>query len=200
MWNSHRGTWSHDSHSSIVQCRSSTVRMTDLSDGRVLLCQVVVYDVKTLSTRKYTAWNFSESGFDAYGYQLLSLLSADKWSTSELKREAQWNKLSYFFPAPFKFPRMIASTVISLVVYITAVLGSHNIGKARRGLLQLNLKILWIFIFVIIGAASQWPNQVVNQHNQYRAQYGAPPVTWSKPRYSSALAHAKKCNFEHRYE
>lgn len=116
------------------------------------------------------------------------------------KRSPVWKKLSYFFPAPFKFPRMIASTVISLVVYITAVLGSHNIGKARRGLLQLNLKILWIFIFVIIGAASQWPNQVVNQHNQYRAQYGAPPVTWSKPRYSSALAHAKKCNFEHRYE
>ena len=60
------------------------------------------------------------------------------------KRSPVWKKLSYFFPAPFKFPRMIASTVISVVVYITAVLGSHNIGKARRGLLQLNLKILLI--------------------------------------------------------
>ena len=45
-----------------------------------------------------------------------------------------------------------------------------------------------------------WSNQVVTLHNQYRAQYGAQAVTWSQSRYTAALAYAKKCVFEHRYE
>ena len=199
MWNS------HDSHSSIVQCRSSTVRMTDLSDGRVGVA--TAFSRSSSSIRRKDVVNEEEYCLKFLRVRLwciwLSTIFVKRRQVVDFwvkKRSPVWKKLSYFFPAPFKFPRMIASTVISLVVYITAVLGSHNIGKARRGLLQLNLKIFWIFIFVIIGAASQWPKQVVYRHNQYRAQYDAPPVTWSKPRYSSALAHAKKCNFEHRYE
>ena len=46
----------------------------------------------------------------------------------------------------------------------------------------------------------QWSNQVVTLHNQFRAQYGAPPVTWSQSRYNGAQAYANECVFQHRYE
>ena len=124
------------------------------------------------------------------GYQLSSL-SVVKWS-SELKKRSPGGFNLSFLPW---ISRMIASTVISLVIYITAVLGSHNFKKRSR-LLQLRSS-LWNFTFVIIDS---WSDQVVTQHNQYRAQYGASALTWSQSRYSGALAHAKTCVFEHRYE
>ncbi|KIM40367.1 hypothetical protein M413DRAFT_73902, partial [Hebeloma cylindrosporum] len=42
-----------------------------------------------------------------------------------------------------------------------------------------------------------WSEQVVTLHNQYRAEYGAPSVTWSKSRYAGALSLANKCEFNH---
>ena len=43
-------------------------------------------------------------------------------------------------------------------------------------------------------------DQVVTLHNQYRAQYGAPAVTWTQSLYSDTLAYAQNCQFEHRYK
>lgn len=43
-----------------------------------------------------------------------------------------------------------------------------------------------------------WKSEVVKQHNAYRAQYGAPPLTWSDALYPGTLQWAQQCKFQHR--
>lgn len=40
--------------------------------------------------------------------------------------------------------------------------------------------------------------QVVNQHNAYRRQYGAADLTWSDSLYTGTLQWATACKFTHR--
>lgn len=44
-----------------------------------------------------------------------------------------------------------------------------------------------------------WKTSVVRQHNNYRAQYGAAPLTWSDALYPATVAYAKQCKFQHRW-
>ena len=61
------------------------------------------------------------------------------------KAKSRWI-LDVFNPSFFPWiPKMISSTVISLVVYITAVLGSPPLQK-RGGLLQLKIHILYFHL------------------------------------------------------
>lgn len=43
-----------------------------------------------------------------------------------------------------------------------------------------------------------WKTSVVQQHNAYRAHYGAGPLTWSEPLYGGTLQWAQQCKFQHR--
>ena len=131
----------------------------------------------------------------AISYQ--SSLSAVKWS-SELKRaKSRWIQL--------KFPSLTRNLkddrfhnlLSRRLHYHCAEFAQYQCRKARQ---VAQLKILIPdYIFVIIESES-WANQVVTLHNQFRAEYGAQAVTWSQSRYTAALAYAKKCVFEHRYE
>lgn len=42
-----------------------------------------------------------------------------------------------------------------------------------------------------------WKTSVVRQHNTYRAQYGAPPLTWSDALYPGTSQWASQCKFQH---
>ncbi|KAK0473972.1 PR-1 protein [Armillaria novae-zelandiae] len=42
-----------------------------------------------------------------------------------------------------------------------------------------------------------WKTSVVRQHNAYRAQYGAAPLTWSDALYPGTLQWASQCKFQH---
>jgi hypothetical protein len=75
-------------------------------------------------------------------------------------------------------------------------LGFTPSGKARL-VTSIKIRILDIFILFTTDA---WSDQVVTLHNQYRAQYGAGPVTWNSKLYSSTLSYAQGCKFAHRYE
>ncbi|KAF8650036.1 hypothetical protein AX16_005453 [Volvariella volvacea WC 439] len=44
---------------------------------------------------------------------------------------------------------------------------------------------------------ADWKTEVVNQHNSYRARYGAPPVTWSDALYPATQQWADQCRFQH---
>lgn len=44
-----------------------------------------------------------------------------------------------------------------------------------------------------------WKQSVVRQHNLYRAQYGAPPLTWSDALYPATAQWAAQCKFQHRF-
>jgi uncharacterized protein YkwD len=46
---------------------------------------------------------------------------------------------------------------------------------------------------------ADWKAGTVDQHNTYRAQYGAPPLSWSDALYPGTLQWARQCKFEHRY-
>ena len=43
-----------------------------------------------------------------------------------------------------------------------------------------------------------WKNLVVNSHNKFRAQYGAPNLAWSDALYPGTQQWAQQCNFQHR--
>ena len=49
-----------------------------------------------------------------------------------------------------------------------------------------------------IASFEDWKALVVREHNQYRARYGAGPVTWSDALYSGTNQWAQQCQFEHR--
>jgi uncharacterized protein YkwD len=42
-----------------------------------------------------------------------------------------------------------------------------------------------------------WSDQVIYSHNQYRALYGAGPVSWNSELYASTLSYAEGCDFSH---
>ncbi|KAG7453158.1 PR-1 protein [Guyanagaster necrorhizus] len=42
-----------------------------------------------------------------------------------------------------------------------------------------------------------WKTSIVRQHNEYRAQYGAKPLTWSDALYPGASQWASQCKFQH---
>nr|QVT77448.1 pathogenesis-related protein 1 [Moniliophthora perniciosa] len=42
-----------------------------------------------------------------------------------------------------------------------------------------------------------WKQQVVRQHNEYRARYGAPNLSWSDALYSDTARYAGQCKFQH---
>ncbi|KAF9125933.1 hypothetical protein BG015_004802 [Linnemannia schmuckeri] len=45
--------------------------------------------------------------------------------------------------------------------------------------------------------AADFKNEVLTQHNRYRAQYGARPLTWSDALYPGTLQWASQCRFQH---
>ncbi|ESK83742.1 PR-1 protein [Moniliophthora roreri MCA 2997] len=42
-----------------------------------------------------------------------------------------------------------------------------------------------------------WKQQVVRQHNEYRARYGAPNLSWSDALYPDTARYAGQCKFQH---
>ncbi|KAF4604326.1 hypothetical protein EYR40_001505 [Pleurotus pulmonarius] len=44
---------------------------------------------------------------------------------------------------------------------------------------------------------ADWKTEVVKQHNAYRAQYGAPALTWSDALYPGTQQWANQCKFQH---
>ena len=73
----------------------------------------------------------------------------------------------------------------------------HPISKSAVGYFNKDTcQALRIFILVSTDA---WSDQVVSSHNEARAQYGAPTVTWNDELYSSTLSYAQGCEFAHRY-
>ncbi|UMP06788.1 CAP domain-containing protein [Amycolatopsis sp. EV170708-02-1] len=48
-----------------------------------------------------------------------------------------------------------------------------------------------------MGVTDAWRDQVLAQHNQARAQYGARPLYWSHSLYSGVLQLAHNCRFHH---
>ncbi|KAI0338826.1 PR-1-like protein [Trametopsis cervina] len=47
------------------------------------------------------------------------------------------------------------------------------------------------------SSLDDFQTQVVNTHNQYRSQYGAPNLSWSDSLYPATLQWAQQCNFKH---
>ncbi|WP_280272963.1 CAP family protein [Nocardia wallacei] len=47
------------------------------------------------------------------------------------------------------------------------------------------------------GPDAAFKHEVLVQHNKYRAQYGARPLTWSDALYPAALEWAGQCKFQH---
>ncbi|KAK0441343.1 PR-1 protein [Armillaria borealis] len=47
------------------------------------------------------------------------------------------------------------------------------------------------------GILEDWKTSVVRQHNTYRAQYGAAPLTWSDALYPGTSQWASQCKFQH---
>lgn len=92
----------------------------------------------------------------------------------------------------------------SLFAAVTTVLALPTAQDVLQSLMQIAFKapdsqIQFEFEFnnTMVDA---WTSEVVNVHNNYRAQYRAPAVTWSNDLYAGTLAWARQCQFRHRLE
>ena len=81
-------------------------------------------------------------------------------------------------------------TILTFVSFAVAVSAMPSGGESSANLIERR--------DVHEDVSDDWKNQVVNSHNKFRAQYGAPNLAWSDALYPGTQQWAQQCKFQHR--